>query len=277
MAVEAARRAATAARLPSAGTADLLGITNNVVLALDRRVVAKVGTWEHSRDVLARELRVAALLAAAGAAVAHPVPGVGVFIDDVTGYTVTLWQRVDGIAHDDRIDPEVLARGLRELHSALDLVDVQIVDAPHFLWGLDLAAATLAADTPMAFMQDADLLFLRSTYRQLLSRTRDHISGLPGQLLHGEPHGGNVLVTREGPTFLDFEGVCVGPLEWDLASVDPAVASAYPAPIDRDLLALLTLLNRARVAVWCWAGADRGDMRWHAEHHLANLKDSSGY
>lgn len=275
-AIGAARRAATAAGLPLAGTSELLGVTNNVVLALDSDVVAKVGTWAHSRNVLARELRVAALLTAAGAAVAPPVPGAEVFVDAATGYAVTLWQRVGGLAHDDTTDPDVLARGLRELHAALDLVDAQIVDAPDFLWGLDLAAATLATDTAMAFMQDADLLFLRSIYDQLLARTREHLSGVSGRLLHGEPHGGNVLVTNERPTFLDFEGVCLGPLEWDLASVDPAVAARYPGPIDADLLALLNLLNRARVAVWCWAGADRGDMRWHAEHHLAYLKDVSG-
>jgi len=253
----------------------LLGVTNNVVLAFDCDVVAKVGTWPHSRNVLARELQVAALLTAAGAAVAPPVPGAEVFADTATGYTVTLWQRISGTARDDTIDPGVLARGLRELHSALDLVDVGIVDAPDFLWGLDLAAATLATDTAMASMQEADRAFLRSTYPKLLARTRDRVSGVPGRLLHGEPHGGNVLVTSEGPTFLDFEGVCVGPLEWDLASVDPAVAAAYPASIDSELLALLNLINRARVAVWCWAGADRGDMRWHAEHHLAYLKEVS--
>lgn len=259
-----------AAGIRAAGELEVLAVTNNVVLALDA-VVAKVGTWPHSGDVLARELRVAALLTAAGAPVAAPLPGAGAFEDESTGSTVTLWRRVDG-RHDDAADPAILARALHALHEALATVAPALVGAPSFLWGLDLAAATLSDEGSMAAMDGADRNFLRATYRDLLARTRAHVAGVPGRLLHGEPHGGNVVVTADGPTFLDFEGVCLGPLEWDLASVAPAVAARYPAPVDAELLQTLTLLNRARVAVWCWAGVERGDLRWHAEHHLAHLR-----
>ena len=39
------------------------------------------------------------------------------------------------------------------------------------------------------------------------------------QLLHGEPHPGNVLSTRNGPLFVDLETCCRGPVEFDLAHV----------------------------------------------------------
>ena len=42
--------------------------------------------------------------------------------------------------------------------------------------------------------------------------------------------------------------------------------------IDPDRLALLRLLNSARVATWCWAAADNPMMRPHAEHHLAIVR-----
>lgn len=272
LAVEAARRAARAAGLRATDAPDFLGVTNNVVLALDEAVVAKVGTWPHSRVVLSREFRVASLLKAAGAPVVPPLTGSGVFEDLPTGYTVTLWTRVAAATNRGVPDAGIVADRLHVLHAALDTID--LADAPSFLWGLDLAAATLRSDSSMVAMTEGDLRFLRATYRDLLARTRARVTGTGRRLLHGEPHGGNVLLADEGPTFLDFEGVCVGPVEWDLASVEPAVVADYPGPVDADLLAMLTRLNRARVAIWCWAGADRSDMRWHAEHHLGYLRDA---
>lgn len=37
------------------------------------------------------------------------------------------------------------------------------------------------------------------------------------QLLHGEPHPGNVLRTRDGQLFVDLETCCRGPVEFDIA------------------------------------------------------------
>ncbi len=54
----------------------------------------------------------------------------------------------------------------------------------------------------------------------------------PRRPLHGDAHTGNVLTTPSGPRWTDFEDVCVGPVEWDLASTtitDDALA-AYPGP-----------------------------------------------
>jgi hypothetical protein len=52
--------------------------------------------------------------------------------------------------------------------------------------------------------------------RELLSNTLSRLSssisrgGAGEQLLHGEPHPGNLLSTRRGPLFVDLEGVAVG-------------------------------------------------------------------
>jgi len=64
--------------------------------------------------------------------------------------------------------------------------------------------------------------------------------------LHGDAHPGNVLLTADGPRWTDFEDVCLGPVEWDLASMqvtDDAVA-AYPGHVDRARLAECRDLRR---------------------------------
>ena len=42
--------------------------------------------------------------------------------------------------------------------------------------------------------------------------------------------------------------------------------------VDAVLLGLLRTLNSARVATWCWARADVGDMRKHGEYHLEQVR-----
>ena len=46
--------------------------------------------------------------------------------------------------------------------------------------------------------------------------------------LHGEPHRGNLLSTPHGLRWIDLEGGCRGPLEWDMAFLDQEAASFFP-------------------------------------------------
>lgn len=48
-----------------------------------------------------------------------------------------------------------------------------------------------------------------------------------------------------------------------------AGVAAASVSVDHDRLALLRLLNSARVATWGWAHAADPIMRAHGEHHLA--------
>lgn len=56
----------------------------------------------------------------------------------------------------------------------------------------------------------------------------------PRRPLHGDAHTGNVLNTKAGPRWLDFEDVCSGPVEWDLASqtITPHIVDAYPGALE---------------------------------------------
>ena len=58
-----------------------------------------------------------------------------------------------------------------------------------------------------------------------------------------------------------------------LLFVPEEARDVFATAIDEELLDLLSLLNRARVATWCWIRARFPDMRWHGEHHVGILRD----
>ncbi len=59
--------------------------------------------------------------------------------------------------------------------------------------------------------------------------------GAAEQLLHGEPHPGNVLTTKSGLLFIDLETCCRGPVEFDLAHTPEEVSEHY-TDVSRSLL-----------------------------------------
>jgi thiamine kinase-like enzyme len=92
-------------------------------------------------------------------------------------------------------------------------------------------------------------------------------------VIHGSPHPYNVLLVDGEPRFIDFETTCIGPVEWDLAHTSPDTASSYAGAVDAHLLQTCRDMVRVKTAAWCWADAHRGDLRSHAETHLAHLKE----
>jgi Ser/Thr protein kinase RdoA (MazF antagonist) len=124
---------------------------------------------------------------------------------------------------------------------------------PHFTDRI-AEAWTLVADpdrTPK--LTDADRAFLAGTLDRLRRAVSD--SGRPEQLLHGEPHPGNLLPTALGPLFIDFETCCRGPVEFDLAHAPDEVADFYP-DVDHDLLRDCRAVMLAMITAWRW---DRDD------------------
>src|SRR5919205_163872 len=90
---------------------------------------------------------------------------------------------------------------------------------------------------------------LRRTSRAISDR------GVAEQLLHGEPHPGNVLTTKNGPLFVDLETCCRGPVEFDLAHAPEEVGEHYRG-VNQDLLRECRVLVLAMISTWRW---DRGD------------------
>ncbi len=87
------------------------------------------------------------------------------------------------------------------------------------------------------------------------------------QLLHGEPHAGNLLGTPQGPLFIDFETCCRGPVEFDVAHASDEVCEHYPS-LDQALLQQCRRLILAMVAAWRW---DRRDEFPNGRRHAVEI------
>ena len=103
-------------------------------------------------------------------------------------------------------------------------------------------------------LADADRELLDSTLRSVTMAVARRTTA--EQVLHGEPHPGNVLATTEGPLFVDLETLCRGPIEFDLAHVPDAVSDRYPG-VDQGLLGELRGVVLAMVAAWRFDKTDR--------------------
>jgi thiamine kinase-like enzyme len=121
------------------------------------------------------------------------------------------------------------------------------VVAPHFTDRIAEAQQLVANPQHTPALAHADRELLDSTLRSATHAigTRDAAE----QLLHGEPHPGNVLTTRYGPRFIDLETCCRGPVEFDLAHVPEEVSVNYPGA-DQQLLRECRRLVLGMVAAW---------------------------
>jgi hypothetical protein len=267
--VDAAVRAAARYGFPGVEPR-LLSETNNVVVWLrPHPVVAKVGRWPDSGERLLLEHDVATVLAESDAPLVRPLRGLAPVTDEATGFIVTLWDRLDAVAG-TAIDAVEHGKSLRGLHAHLARYDGEL---PGLRRDVDRARRALNDDGMTRALAPDDRDVLRRAIDSLLPRV-DGV-GAVERPLHGEPHGANLLATSAGPTWIDLENVCRGPIEWDLAFL-PEEALAVFDEADPDLVESMRTLNSARTATWCWMRVDVGDMRWHAEHHLRAVRLALG-
>jgi hypothetical protein len=120
---------------------------------------------------------------------------------------------------------------------------------------------------------EVDRALLRQTLVDGTARLAQMTSG--ERVIHGSPHRFNILIVDAAPMFIDFETVELGPLEWDLAHLEPEVADLYPGEFDYRALALCRVMVSAATSAWCWEGLERGsDMQIHAQHHLEVVRSS---
>lgn len=248
----------------------LLRSTNNTVVRLPPRpLVAKVSDRLDNR--LAFELEVGQLLKRAGAPVGVPDPDLGAQVHEHRGHFVTFWRYLEPDAQPGA--ETALADALSHFHQrARALEKLGGIPLPPFDQG--------ASDVRRRLDDPAFAQALTSDERSLLRRTLDAsdlASEGEGFVLHGSPHGYNIVWVRGDPIFVDLESACAGPIEWDLAHLDPLIAAAYPRKINPDLLATCRTAIAACTAAWCMDGIDRGpDMEWHARAHLASVSRWEG-
>jgi hypothetical protein len=194
------------------------------------------------REVARLEIEVAQQLAEGESPVAALEPRVAPRAYERDGFVITLWTYYEPATSGD-VSPADYAGALERLHAGMRTLDVA---CPHFTDRVAEAEQLVAAcDDPL--LGDADREILSTTLRDRRRAIVDH--GAVEQLLHGEPHPGNVLRTRSGLRFIDLETCCRGPVEFDLAHVPEQVSARYPIA-DQRLLAESRGLVLAMVAAW---------------------------
>jgi hypothetical protein len=207
------------------------------------------------REVAAFEVDLAQRLAGTGSPVATLDPRVAPHVHQRDGFAMTFWTFYRP-ARAREIPPAEYARALERLHEGMRTIDAA---TPHFLDRVAEAEQLVANRDHTPALADEDRDLLSSTLRALRQVVG---GGAAEQLLHGEPHPGNVLDTPNGLVFIDLETCCRGPVEFDLAHAPEDISAHYPG-VDQDLLRACRMLMRAMITTWRW---DRDDQFPNGRH-----------
>jgi len=240
-------------------TASSLGLTVDDAVVLQNS--NKLSVRLLPCDVLARvapqgqhvapfEIELAQRLVATDCPVAALEPRVAPRVYERDGVVVTLWTYYEPVTQGE-VSPADYAKALERLHAGMRTLDVA---APHFTDRVAEAQHLVASRDQTPALADADRALLGATLQS--SRLAIAGRGATEQLLHGEPHPGNLLSTKSGPLFIDLETCCRGPVEFDLAHAPDEVIEHYPG-LDRDLLGDCRILVLAMVAAWRWDAGDQ--------------------
>jgi hypothetical protein len=259
---------AVAAAMSSASALDLT-VNNAVMLQAANRLVLRLLPC----DVVARvanvvhqpgaefEVELAQRLAKTESPVAALEPRVEprVYVRD--GFVVTLWTYYEPVPARE-VAPAEYAHALERLHAGMRQIDVT---TPHFTDRVAEAQWLVASRDRTPALAHADRELLSNTLRSLRRAITDR--GAAEQLLHGEPHPGNLLRTNKGLLFADLETCCRGPVEFDVAHVPEEVSEHYP-DADQELLRECRILMLAMVAAWRWDRDDQFPNRRRAAAEL---------
>ncbi len=214
------------------------------------------------QEVAAFEVLVAQDLGAVSAPIASLDPRVEPRVYERDDFAVTFWTYYESVT--DTASPARYANALHRLHAAMQSIEVE---APHFTERIAAAEGLLTNRHETPALVDADRTLLLDTLRGGREAICRRVNA--DQLLHGEPHPGNLLGTRNGLLFIDFETCCRGPIEFDVAHVPEEVSGRYPG-VDPLLLQECRRLVLAMVAAWRW---DERDEFPNGRRHGLNILD----
>jgi len=226
------------------------------------------------------EIEVALRLAETGAPLATLDPRVEPRVYEQDDFAVTLWTYYEPVPPHD-IAPEEYAGALEQLHAGMRLADLTGDWVPHFMDRVDEAQRLVDDPTNNPEIGGADRELLAATLRTMRGAIIDR--GASEQLLHGEPHPGNVLRTRDGLLFVDLETCCRGPIEFDIAyatinaSGPPIEIGALYVGADHSLVRDCWILMLAMVTAWrCEPGDDLPNGRAMATSWIRQLRATLG-
>jgi Ser/Thr protein kinase RdoA (MazF antagonist) len=262
-ALAAARSTVTSLGL-TANDATVLSNSNRVVLRLlPCDAVARVAPVAHQNAVF--EVELAQRLVEAGGPLAALDPRVAPRVHERDGFVVTLWTYYEPMTS-RKVSAADDADALERLHGGMRAVDV---DSPHVTDRVDEAMRLVGSRDLSPELGNADRELLGDT---LSSRRRVVVERGGEQLLHGEPHPGNLLATKDGLLFVDLETCCRGPVEFDLAHAPDEVSAHYPG-LDSDVLRACRILMLAMIISWRFERDDQlPDGRRRAAEWLGQLR-----
>jgi hypothetical protein len=256
-AIAAAIEVAASFDLPAA---DAIVLHNSNKLALRLTPCDVLARVSHvGQDDAQLEVDRAQRLAAAGCPVGVLERRVDPRVYVRNSFAVTLWTYYEPMAAP--LSDVDYGEALGRLHAGMRSVDMA---SPRYTDRITDAEEVAARPELSPELAEQDRVFLSDRLGMLRRAIEGH--GAEEQLLHGEPHPGNVLATTGGPLFIDFETSCHGPVEFDLAYVPAAVCEHYPT-MNQDLLDDCRQLVIAMVAAWRWRIGDEfpDRMRWRPE------------
>lgn len=219
------------------------------------------------QEVAALEIELAKRLAAIACPVAALEPRVDPRVYERDGFAVTFW-RYHATVGLGQPSPAKYADALRRLHEGMRSVEIV---APHYLERVEEAERLVKNRGETPALTEADRQLLLSTLRS--TRQAVHRRGAAEQLLHGEPHPGNLLTTHAGLLFIDLETCCRGPIEFDVAHAPGEVSIRYPLA-DQVLVNECRRLVLAMVAAWRWdVRDDFPNGHEHGRHIMTLLRE----
>lgn len=245
-------------------------VSNRLALRLQpSESLARVASPGH--EAAPFEIEVATQLARTSSPVAGLDPRVAPRVYERDGYTITFWTYYEPQTGRE-LSPAAYADALSRLHAGMREIDVS---TPHFTDRVREAQDLVASPVRTPELTDADRSFLLDRFsnvmRAIVGRSPEE------QVLHGEPHPGNVLNAKNGPLFIDLETCCRGPVEFDLAHVPEEVSQRYPN-VDQVLLQDCRVLVLAMVAAWRFDPEDQlPSGRQAARELLAALRAGPPY
>lgn len=260
-AIAAARSTAAALDLEVDDVVVLRDANRVVVRLLPCDVVARVAPVAY-RASAELEVEIARRLAeVVGAPVVALHPRVAPRAQVCDAFVMNMWTFHEPVAP-EAVRPASYAEALQRLHAGMAQIDLP---TPHFTDQVADARRVVdsAEESPALRDVDRDLVstVLHRLERSIVER------GAVEQLVHGDPHSGNLLGTPHDPLFIDLEDCCRGPVELDVARVPLAVAERY-GDADRGLVGECRGLALAMVAAWRWRRGDRDPGGRAAGHAL---------
>ncbi|MFO0734546.1 MAG: aminoglycoside phosphotransferase family protein [Labilithrix sp.] len=218
--------------------------------------MVRVGTaW------LEREVKLTRFLAAREVGVTRPLAGPF----ERGGFVISFWEAEDVLAPPDALAFAAQAGAeLRRAHEAL----AGYREALPLWGGFEEAREVLPRAKAAMTAAERDIVD-RAWERAELVVASARGRSASFQAIHGDAHIGNVLWTRRGALWTDWEDAFLGPIEFDLAALRSraelfgedrdaieAMTSAYGV-VDRDLVRDLGLVRNVQVVPWLAIFAER--------------------